>query len=344
MIHHFVITRLGFGIYDERRLAKMIDLFGAVTAPSLAHQNSRDFTWLVTIDANMPGKWRAAIERLVAGHRNAFVLEIDVARLIRVHAGCFDWVWDHCQDYLLRNGLVEDPHRYVTTSNLDADDAWACDVVATVNRLAAEKLPVLEQAESKRATWTRHSAGTVVTFSIGLDWFLAENRIGLTDYAFHSMAIFVTARFSSGISVCSSRHSHWPAYARVAGFQILKLRTKKPMWIYGRHDEQVMTFKVNPGARPVHARLEDRLHADFGVDLEAVRRWRSRYRVQPEAVNPRRRAADTYDLIFRIAALNRKLAALEARGGEISAAEEPLAARIAACRAERQRLVDRLRE
>lgn len=32
---HFVITRLGFGIYDEARLEKMIDLFAAVTLPSI---------------------------------------------------------------------------------------------------------------------------------------------------------------------------------------------------------------------------------------------------------------------------------------------------------------------
>src|SRR5436305_5582431 len=98
-LRHFVVTRIGLGIYDEARLTKMIDLFEAVTFSSLANQRSREFLDLIVIDAHMPSAPRSRLEKLLDGRTNFFTVPIDVTRLIQVHIGCFDWVWDHCQDF-----------------------------------------------------------------------------------------------------------------------------------------------------------------------------------------------------------------------------------------------------
>ena len=47
--NHFVITRLGFGIYDEARLEKMIDLFAAVYA-AIDKNQTKGFYWLIVVD------------------------------------------------------------------------------------------------------------------------------------------------------------------------------------------------------------------------------------------------------------------------------------------------------
>jgi hypothetical protein len=88
----------------------MIDLFEAVTLPSLANQSSQDFFSLVVVDAHTPATARTRMEKLLDGRSNCFLVPIDVTRLTQIHLGCFDWVWDHRQDYVLAAGIVDDPH------------------------------------------------------------------------------------------------------------------------------------------------------------------------------------------------------------------------------------------
>src|SRR5438105_9323758 len=107
-IKHFVITRIGLGLYDEPRLNKMIDLFEAVTLSSLAKQTSQEFVCLIVLDAHMPAASSSRIEKLIDGCSNFYLVPIDVTQLVQVHIGCFDWVWDRCQDFILAADLLDD--------------------------------------------------------------------------------------------------------------------------------------------------------------------------------------------------------------------------------------------
>src|ERR1700719_1905203 len=113
---HFVITRIGLGLYNEAKLNRMIDLFEAVTLSSLANQTDQEFVCLIVLDAHMPASARNKIDQLVDGHSNFFLVSIDVTQLVQVHIGCFDWLWDQCQDFILAAGLVDDPRDYIITS------------------------------------------------------------------------------------------------------------------------------------------------------------------------------------------------------------------------------------
>ena len=175
---HFVITRLGLGIYDESRLNKLIDLFEAVTLPSLLNQSSQEFVWLVSIDSAFSEKAKSKIAKLLDGHSNCYVVPIDVTGLINVRLACFDWVWDHYQDFILENDLLKNPHDYIVTSIVDADDAWHRDVISTVNNLIANRLPYLCERSENRGTWLRHSSGLAITFPNGYAWFISEKKYG----------------------------------------------------------------------------------------------------------------------------------------------------------------------
>src|ERR1700732_437767 len=134
MLKHFVITRLGLCVYNEHWFEKMIDLFEAVTFPSLVRQSSAEFIWLIVVDANIPPKARQRLEGLLSSFPNYHLVSIDVTQLQRLRQGCFDWVWDHCQDFILESGFLDDPFDYIVTSLIDADDAWHRDVISTINR------------------------------------------------------------------------------------------------------------------------------------------------------------------------------------------------------------------
>lgn len=339
MVKHFVITRIGIGIYDKVRLTKMIELFGAVTAPSLANQSSQNFIHLVVTDAFIPGECHDLLHSLLRGRPNAFLIAIDVTALTQVHLGSFDWVWDHCQQFILENNLVENPHDYVTTSILDADDAWQVDVVSTVEKVISEKLPAIDAKADERPTWTRHSSGIALTFPKGLAWFVAANRVGLMNFDFHSMSVIITSRFSSGISCCSSRHAKWPQYAEVVQFEIVKVTGDQPMWIYSRHDEGVIRWRAD-GSHPIGSEAENKLKTLFGIDLAKIRQWCSAYPAQSDSVYGGKKATETYDLIFRIAGLNRKISALKKAAAE---GDEKLADIVLLCEGERQRMIDVLR-
>jgi Putative rhamnosyl transferase len=338
---HFVVTRIGLGIYDEARLAKTIDLFEAVTLSSLANQTSQEFACLVVTDAHLPAAARNKIGKLLDGHSNFFLVPIDVTRLVHVHIGCFDWVWDQCQDFILATGL-DDPREYIITSILDADDAWHRDVISLVNSFFAQRLSKLRSTEKDRTTWVRHSSGMAMTFPRGYQWYIAADKLDVLAMEFHSMAVFVTGRFSSGISACSSRHSQWRAYSNVLQFDVAVEASDRPMWVYTRHHEGVVPWNASQ-AMQIDARLQNELSGAFGVDMEKIRRWRSTYPVGANSLySGQRTTGEQYDRIFRIASFNRKLRAMKKRLGTESANSASLKEDIKRCEAERSRLIEKL--
>jgi hypothetical protein len=320
MLRHFAITRLGIGITSAQWHARALELFEAITLPSLLRQTSQEFHWLVVIETAMPAVTRARLEALLQPHRNFHLVVMDVTQLRRMRHSCYDWIYEACQEFLLDRGLIDDPADYVVTSQIDADDAWAADVVETVNRYVFSRLPGLIAAEPARGVAIRHTTGLAITFPDGLIWHPATGEIAPFSYMFHSMAVFVAARFSSGISTLSSRHGAWPSFARVVDFETVALNEKRPMWVYVRHNRATAQWDAadNPTPPPTlrSAGLSPGvLSRDFGIDLARVERWR-RKGIEAAEV-PRHGMRNTvvsgslFDRIFRITALNRQIDSLQ---------------------------------
>jgi hypothetical protein len=341
-IKHFIVTRIGLGIYSEPRLNKVIDLFEAVTLASLANQSSQAFSSLIVVDAHMPAGARTKISTLLANRSKFFLVPIDVTRLIHVRAGCFDWIWEHCQDFILKNGLIDHPQDYIVSSILDADDAWHRDVVASINAVFSERLPrlLVREKGGDRSTWTSHTAGMIATFPHGYQWYIPANAIAKMTYPFHSMSVFVASRFSGGISACSSRHSQWPEYSKVVQFEVGVSNIAAPMWVYGRHDEATVGWSAHEGV-PIGA-FETELSATFGVDAQKIREWRSAYAGSPlSEYLGQRTTREQYDLIFRIAALNRKIRAMR-MGANLQTVAITRDDELMPCEIERENLIEKL--
>jgi hypothetical protein len=338
MLRHFAITRLGIGITSQQWHARTLDLFEAITLPSLVRQTCQDFHWLVVVETAMPAAMRARIENLLHPHRNFHLVVMDVTRLRRMRHSCYDWIYEACQEFLLDHGLIDNPADYVITSQIDADDAWAADVVATVNSYVFARLPSLIAAEPSRGVSIRHTTGLAITFPDGIIWRAATGDIAPFNYLFHSMAVFVAARFSSGISTLSSRHGAWPSFARVVDFEAVTLNEKRPMWLYVRHNRATAQWDAcdnptppAPTERAAHLSMHTLAH-EFGVDLAKIECWRRRGIEAAEAPHHGMRntvvSGGLFDRIFRITALNRQIDSLQRRrqraDGESAAAIERL--------------------
>lgn len=181
---HFVITRIGIGIYDNLRLRKMIDLFSLVTLPSLLNQYSKNFYSLIITDSNIPEESLDLLKEKLKNHSNFFIISIDVTNLTRVQSGCFDWIWDKCQDFIIRNNFLDNLDEYIITSILDADDAWHQSVTASIEDLALNSLDSLEKSEASRTTWIRHSAGLLLTIPNGYALYLHTNKYEEMNFPF----------------------------------------------------------------------------------------------------------------------------------------------------------------
>jgi Putative rhamnosyl transferase len=313
MCKHFVITRFGLGVYCQHWFESMLALFECTTLVSLRRQSDPRFVWLIAIDAHMPSAPRRRLEALLAPHPNFHVVQIDVTQLINVKMGSFDWIWDKCQDFIIEKGLLDDPAQYVVTSTIDADDAWHYDVVDTVANFMRQQPLDFELERKGNATWLGHSAGRAATLPLGYRWFVGADAIEPMESMFHSTAVFVAARFSSGISACSSRHSQWPHYANVVDFKVASLPQVDPMWLYIRHHRTVVAWDGSraPKISDEQARQIEHL---FGVAVGAVRDWRSRH----EAASGSTRhdgcsITAQFDRFFQLAGLNRQIRALQRR-------------------------------
>jgi Putative rhamnosyl transferase len=317
MLKHIVVTRLGLCVYSEHWFESNIDLFEAVTLASLVRQSSTEFIWLIVIDAEIPPKARDRLERLLASYPNFHLVPIDVTQLLHVRQGCFDWVWDRCQDFILECGLLQDPYDYIVTSLIDADDAWHQDVISTINRFMSERLPHARVGEESRGTWLRHTSGIAATLPCGYAWFVHTDALARLQFPFMSMAVFVAARFSSAISACSSRHRSWPSYCDVLAFEVAEVEPDRPMWIYARHHLTTQPWDAR-AATPREPSSRDILCQDFGIDAHGVEQWREKHyqrlgRDDVLTVHQGRDASAQYDRVFKISALNRQIKALKHR-------------------------------
>jgi Putative rhamnosyl transferase len=312
---HFAVTRLGIGVGNEEWFDSTLGLFEAITFPSLCAQSAADFTSLLIVGHDMPAAARARLDDIVGQRDNVHIVPINLLDMRHVRQGCFDYVWECCQDYLLAKRLVSDPFGYITTSVLDGDDGWHRDVVALVRRHSMAEMPELLAAERNDRHWRRHTGGMCLTFPDGLRWFAHGDVVRPLHRPHIGMSVFVTARFSSAISACSSRHLAWPAYCEVLGFETVTAEAGRPLWVNVRHDLAETAWDAE--GLTSDPQSSDVLHRDFGIDFAKVDRWRNSRRPQRTASldvplhSAGNSAMEQLDCYFRITALNRQIAALE---------------------------------
>lgn len=345
-IKHIIVIPFGLGIYDERWYASTLALFEAIPFASLRAQRYGGFIALVVVDAAMPPRVRVRLQRLLAKDDRFHLVPVDLTKSAAMHHGGFADRWEHCLDFLLARRLVTDPFEYVITSVLDADDALHVETTRLVQGRFRAALPGLITAEAQRLHWLSHTNGMVLTFPHGLRWFAHRDVVQRFEYPFLGMGVFVLTRLSSGISVCSSRHSQWGHYGSVLAFASEAFDVGHPMWVYVRHDRSHVGWEL--AAEESEPAAAASLAQEFGIDFAKIAKWRAANLPKPGVGNtppeahPGLASGEQRDRHFRIAALNRQIAALESEAGRAGSDGE-FAALLARQRTARKALIDGLR-
>jgi hypothetical protein len=338
-----VVTRLGVGIHNETWFDSVLGLFEAITFPSLVALPGADFTALIVVDSGMPASARSRLSGIIRERDNFHVVAVDLTAMQSVRQGCFDYIWDACQDYLLTQRVITNPFDYVITSVLDAGDAWHRSTVALVRNQIDAELPEFLASEHQNLTWSKHSGGLYFSFPDGLEWYVQPDIVLPVHLPYHGSSAFVAARFSSGISAAACRHSVWPSYCNALSLKSIVPEACKPMWVYGRHDRAEVSWEApDILSDPKVAQL---LSQEFGIDFDKVAEWRKNHAPPLGADNNLRThkgmpSAEQLDCGLRISTLGRQIAALECqlKAGALDSEGEELLARQRSVRIQLERL------
>jgi len=248
-------TRFGIGVKDPAWFEHRFPLMEAITIPSLARQTRTDFDWCVFVDADLDPSVRSRLDEAVAPVPGARVVDrhphssrgiAGVARELGV--GDSDWI---------------------LTGRIDDDDAWARD---TVEQLYG-------QAEAWLARDAR-GAGMALTFPRGFEWLMYDlvdvdkllqdrrmirrQSVRPYPYAFHSMSVFVLARFEARFFAIATAHSKLGDRAAELGYDVVHASPEREMWLYARHKQALSS--IHKAREPEQAIDLVEFERVFGID------------------------------------------------------------------------------
>jgi hypothetical protein len=293
-----------------------IDLFQSVTLPSIAAQAREKFYWMIAIDSSIPIEALKKLRSVVSPYSFIHLVTIDPLVQTRMLHGGFANIYERCQDYLLANGLIEDPGQYVITSLIDDDDAWNRKVVDCIDRRIEENAGRLsvEETDCNRGYLLRHSTGMFLTFEHGILWDVASERYEIAKQPSQSMSVFVFARFSSNISACTVRHGSWPSFVTSVGFEthVIGGQNTEPMWIYLRHPRAISQIAGAQNGREVTNEVMQKFALEFSIDPRKLSSFigsTSRAGKRPSGT-PDNEKFELLDLQFRISAYRRQIKCL----------------------------------
>ncbi len=126
---------------EASRLSRRLELFEAITVPSLANQTTRDFEFVVLVDRDVPGHVRLELDRILQRLPGTHIVDFSPSLGVeRTH-----WL----------NGLVGHAPPWFLTTNLDDDDALSADFIESLQVWAAGRV---EQGSRRIMIAGAHSA------------------------------------------------------------------------------------------------------------------------------------------------------------------------------------------
>jgi hypothetical protein len=167
VLQHFVITRFNlraaYSIADREGqpvlgpdwMRERIDLFERYCLPSMAHQTTRNFTWLLLLDEETGPEFTARLE----GHRE----QCPALRTLRLPP-----IQDDLEIGQRVNSLVDESTDLLLTTRLDNDDAFHERAVETIQAHARNKREFLNfrvgWTQDGKTAWLRsHKYGHFIT-------------------------------------------------------------------------------------------------------------------------------------------------------------------------------------
>lgn len=226
LLTHIIATRLGIGVARATYYDHQTDLVADGLAACLRNQTSRNFSWVVIVDARIPDQQADRLLDIIESANGTLLLfdPVEAGRLLPT-----------------AKEIIGEQRRRdnILMTRIDDDDI-VCSTF--VEQLQSAAMPGVGVPRSS------------VCLADGLDCYLDE---GVYRPYFHPttpVGISVLSTISQPVSVYEGNHNKMNARAQEAGAKIITVRTERPMWAYIRrgssdsseHKKMLLPKNVRP--------------------------------------------------------------------------------------------------
>jgi hypothetical protein len=266
----FVYTRCGVGVTDPHWLRTRLEIFSAVTLPSLLAQTDQRFAWAIFVGPT-PVDWfvESLAERCASlGDRVEIVRHYQSPAAIKTFAA----------KYRRRSHMI--------AATIDDDDAWHVRTVEwavlVANDLADEGL--------RRVGFSfRHGYEWLISDLVDVDALQKKGLkiirpAGVHPYTrpFHGMSCFILSENPEDFDRLGGLHSSEGKVLEEHGIARRVFGMPAPAWLYVRHAQVDSALHKAHANAPVSVSLAE-LARDYGIDaarVEALRAGPARYAVK----------------------------------------------------------------
>jgi len=255
----FIATPLaGQGeVFNEDWMRARIDLFEAVTLPSMLSQLKDGVYWMIFTGEETPEIVREYVTENLEGIPHVYLMEQR-----RGHRTMRDFA-------LSKVGSGP----FITCSIAD-DDAWpighSCTVVETALSLISDGHDHFGFAYKFGMEWVISDIVDITFRKMGFDVIIPELLMEY-NHPWIAQSIFVLQTVERPFAWMAASHATFPEWLEKENFSVFEVDEPKKAWLYGRH-QLADSGIIKSDSKPIEFTLED-LQRDFGIDPEKVREW-----------------------------------------------------------------------
>ena len=245
-------------IYNEDWITARLQLFEAITLPSMEKNLDEGFFWMIFIGANP--------SELVRNWTHENIEQLDNVYIIEEA-----WTGKNMNTFIKRNSTS----KYIISCNIGDDDAWPVGFFATVINQAKAYLG----SGIEYVGWTySHGYEWVACDTVDLNFkkkdgfdIIIPEQLKMFNFPWLGHGIFVLQTKDKLFSGTGIGHSIKSEALVNEGFGIEVIEDPKPAWLYTRH--QLADSGISMSLeKSIDFSIED-LEESFGIDSKKVKNW-----------------------------------------------------------------------
>ena len=246
-------------VFNEEWIKARLDLFEAVTLPSLLKQLKEGVYWMVFLGWEVPEIVQDYVDKNLTDIPHLYLLNQR-----RDHETMKEFALKHCET-----------ENFITCSIAD-DDAWPVDHMNTVVNTSIE---LKKKGHDHVGFAYKYGYEWVVSDIVdlnfkdkGFDIIIPEMLLEY-NHPWLGHAIFVLQTVDRPFAWMAASHVTFPEWLKKENFDVVEIDEPKKTWLYARH-QLADSGIIKSNNRPMDFRLED-LEEHFGIDAGKVRQWQT---------------------------------------------------------------------
>lgn len=241
-----VVTRCGIGVFDEQWWKSRLNLFKAITLPSLSRFAGPNFHWFIAVDAQIPD-WvyeELQSETASSGRGSIKFTFVDNPAYLR------DTIYQALKS-------VVSPSQRFLAMKIDDDDAVGADFFQNVTRLAK-----LEP-----------DAPAVISLARGRAFNAPEKLFGTLDYPSHPSNTVFYGTLREVNRVFFGNHVRWLSQAAKIGFRSIESYDYSDQFLYTYHHQGDGSYEKRVAAVSNWQAFSNELVDNFGINESYLDTW-----------------------------------------------------------------------